>query len=91
MSQNNDNEITFTEKLAILIVKKFFRVPNDNTRYLLEVLVERKIDEILEKDNIVDNESFILELHNNLLKNSLRKDLILFLDEIKNNITTLKN
>lgn len=82
MSENKDN-ITMSEEISILIVKKYFKVNDTNTRYLLEVLVERKIDEILEKENIVDIESFILELHNNLSKNSLRKDLILFLDEIK--------
>lgn len=85
MSDNND-EITNIELISILIVKNYFKVSDTNTKYLLEVLVERKIDEILEKENIVDIESFILELHNNLIKKSLRKDLILFLDEIKNNI-----
>lgn len=69
MSKKND-EITNSELISILIVEKYFKVNDTNTRYLLEFLVERKIDEILEKENIVDIESFILELHNNLIKKS---------------------
>ena len=94
MSDNNDEMDTIIENLSIQIVEKYFKLPNNNTitKYLYEFVVERKLNNILEKKNIfnkdsliVNIDSIILELQSSLSKESLQEEFKLLSYEFKKN------
>lgn len=87
---------TIIEKLSGQIVQKYFVLPNTDTdtrtKYLYEFLVERKLNKILQKKNIFNKNSFIvnidsiiLELQSSLSKESLQEEFKLLSYEFDKN------